>query len=104
MAGYFNDPRRAEHLTPFRVTGRTQQEVWESLGDYDLRPRLATVRVPTLVLHGEDDPIPVASAEELAMLLGTTCHVIPQCGHVPYVEAPDVFVAQLDAFLPKAAT
>lgn len=103
VAAYFHDPRRAEHLTPFRVTGRTQQEVWDSLGDYDLRPRMGGLRVPALVMHGDDDPIPVASAQALATLLGTTCHVIPQCGHVPYVEAPETFVELLDGFLPRAA-
>src|SRR5216110_1140362 len=28
VAPYFFDPARARELTPFRVTGRTQQEVW----------------------------------------------------------------------------
>ena len=40
VAPYFHDPARARDLTPFRVTGRTQQEVWASLGDFDLRARL----------------------------------------------------------------
>ena len=44
VAAYFFDPARAHDLTPFRVTGRTQQEVWSSLGDYDLRPQLAGLR------------------------------------------------------------
>ena len=44
VAPYFFDPERARELTPFRVTGRTQQEVWQSLGDFDLRPRLPELR------------------------------------------------------------
>src|SRR5918997_40030 len=32
VAPYFHNPERARDLTPFRVTGRTQQEVWASLG------------------------------------------------------------------------
>ena len=32
----FADPARARDLTPFRVTGRVQQSVWESLGEFDL--------------------------------------------------------------------
>ena len=39
VAGYFADPARARDLTPFRVTGRVQQSIWQSLGDYDLRAR-----------------------------------------------------------------
>jgi pimeloyl-ACP methyl ester carboxylesterase len=100
---YFYDPELAVNLTPFRVVGRTQQEVWASLGDYDVRPRLARLRgVPALVLHGENDPIPVASARETATLLGAELHTIARCGHVPYVEQPEVFRRTLDRFLPAS--
>jgi proline iminopeptidase len=102
VAGYFHDWRNSANLTPFRITGRTQQEVWESLGDFDLRPRLAGLALPAVVLHGEDDPIPMATVEELARLIHAPLHRIPDCGHVPYVEAPEVFTAVLDAFLPRS--
>ena len=103
VAGYFHDPAKVRDLTAFRVTGRTQQEVWESLGDYDLRPRLAALKVPAVVVHGDDDPIPVESARTLAALLGAPFHLLPACGHVPQVEAVGPFVAVLDAFLPRSA-
>ena len=101
VAGYFHDWRRAGELTPFRITGRTQQEVWESLGDFDLRPRLARLDVPAVILHGEDDPIPMDAAEELARILRAPLHRLPACGHVPYIEAPEAFTAVLGAFLPQ---
>jgi proline iminopeptidase len=93
VAGYFHDPGRAAEMTPFRVTGRTQQEVWASLGDFDLRPRLPTLAVPALVLHGDDDPIPLDTARTVAELLGAAFHVVPDCGHAPHVEAPDALGA-----------
>ena len=99
VAPYFFDPARARHLTPFRVTGRTQQEVWASLGDYDLRPALAGLAVPAIVLHGEDDLIPLETARTVAELVGAEFHALPRCGHVPYVEAFDEFVRLMDAFL-----
>lgn len=103
VAGYFHDPARARDLTPFRVTGRTQSEVWASLGDvYDLRPQLRELHVPAIVLHGEDDPIPIASARRTAEALGAKFVGLPGAGHVPYVEAHAGFVAALDAFLPRA--
>lgn len=101
VAGYFHDPSRAKDLTPFRLTGRTQQAVWDSLGDFDLRSAVSGLGVRAEVVHGEDDPIPIDTAETLAQLLGAEFHRIPRCGHVPYVEAPDQFVAALDPFLPK---
>ena len=100
VAGDFHDPAKAAGLTPFRVTGRTQQEVWDSLGDYDLRPALANLRLPAIVLHGDDDPIPVASARSIADALGAPFHLLPRCGHVPYVEAFEEFRRLLDGFLP----
>jgi len=100
VAGYFHDPERVAGMTPFRVTGRTQQEVWESLGDYDLRPALAALRLPAIVLHGDDDPIPAESARAVATALGAPFHLLAVCGHVPYVEALDEFHRLLDDFLP----
>ncbi|HET9513617.1 MAG TPA: alpha/beta hydrolase [Gemmatimonadales bacterium] len=102
VAGYFHDPDRVKDLTPFRITGRTQTEVWESLGDFDLRPRLPQIGVPAVVLHGDDDPIPLEASRILAQGLAAPLHVLPDCGHVPYVEAPDRLVELLDPFLPSA--
>lgn len=102
VAPYFFDPAQARELTAFRVTSRTQQEVWASLGDYDLRPRLAELRgIPALVMHGEDDPIPIGAARTAAELIGAAFHPLPRCGHVPYVEAPEAFVELLDRFLSR---
>lgn len=102
VAGYFHDWRRAADLTPFRITGRTQQDIWESLGDFDLRPRLGEIRAPGLVMHGDDDPIPPETAALLAKGIGASFHLLPNCGHVPYVESPEAFTALLDGFLPRA--
>jgi proline iminopeptidase len=102
VAGYFADPARASELTPFRVTGRTQDAVWQSLAGYDLRERVAGLTVPALVLHGRLDPIPLWSAEETARLLKARLEILEHSGHVPYVEAFDRFHALLDAFLPRA--
>ncbi|MEO8448251.1 MAG: alpha/beta fold hydrolase [Gemmatimonadota bacterium] len=102
VAGYFHDWRMARNLTPFRITGRTQQAVWDSLGDFDLRSRVAGLTISAVVVHGEDDPIPISTAEALAALLQAPLTPIPDCGHVPYVEAPAAFFGALDPFLPRA--
>lgn len=97
---YFADPSKVGGLTAFRVTGRTQQDVWASLGDYDLRPALARLEVPAVVLHGEEDAIPIAAARAAAAALRAPFHAIPDCGHVPHVEAPEAFAGILEPFLP----
>jgi proline iminopeptidase len=99
VAGYFADPARATDLTPFRVTGKVQQAVWQSLGDYDLSHALRAVRVPTLVLHGTHDPIPLASAAAAADALGAEFVELEACGHVPYVERPTELFAAIERFL-----
>jgi len=101
VAGYFADPDKSRDLTPFRVVGRVQQSIWESLGDFDLtRPgQLDSVRVPTLVIHGREDPIPLASSEAAAKSLHARLVILEQCGHVPYVEQPDQLFAAINAFL-----
>lgn len=103
VAPYFRDPERARDLTPFRVTGRTQDQVWRSLGDYQLTGALERVTVPALVAHGRHDPIPLETAEETARRLRAPLVVFQQSGHVPYVEETERFVTVLDAFLPRAA-
>ena len=104
VAGYFRDPRDAARLTPFRVTARTQDVVWASLGEYDLRDRLRSLPHPTpnaFVLHGTYDPIPITGSRELAQLLGAELVELP-VGHCPHVEATGEFVRVLDRFLPAA--
>ena len=104
VVGYFAHPRSAKNLTPFRVMGRHQQSVWESLGDYDLLApgMLDSVRVPTLILHGRQDPIPLASSLAAAERLNAQMVVIEDCGHVPYVEQPDALFPPIHGFLAGA--
>ena len=100
VAGYFAHPERAHDLTPFRVTGRVQQSVWESLGDFDLEPELVALRErPVLVVHGREDPIPLASSEAAAHAMEARLVVIDDCGHVPYVEQPAALFAAIEPFL-----
>jgi proline iminopeptidase len=101
VAGYFADPTRAHDLTPFRVTGRVQQSVWESLGDYDLLApgQLDSIGVPTFIAHGRQDPIPLASSEAAARAMDAQLVVIENSGHVPYVEQPEALFPPLRAFL-----
>jgi proline iminopeptidase len=105
VAGYFADPQSARDLTPFRVMARVQQSVWESLGDFDLAAdgSLASIRVPTLIVHGREDPIPLASSEEAARVMGAQLVVLENCGHVPYVEQPRALFAAIDTFLQQTS-
>jgi proline iminopeptidase len=101
VAGYFADPERARDLTPFRVTGRVQESVWASLGDVDPLPALRGLRLPSLVVHGRQDPIPLGSSEAVAEALGAERRWLDDCGHVPYVEQPGPLFAAVRDFLDR---
>ncbi|HEY2806090.1 MAG TPA: alpha/beta hydrolase, partial [Gemmatimonadales bacterium] len=61
-----------------------------------------SVRVPTLILHGRWDPVPVAASETLASLLPDARLVVfEDSGHALYAEETDRFVQVLDEFLPS---
>ncbi|MDD5309084.1 MAG: alpha/beta fold hydrolase [Deltaproteobacteria bacterium] len=57
---------------------------------FDARQKLAGIKCPTLVVHGdEDEVIPLARAEELARgIPGSVLHVLAGVGHMPQLEAP----------------
>jgi len=101
VAGYFADPRQARDLTPFRVVGRTQQSVWDSLADFDLTRKgmLESVQVPTLIIHGRQDPIPLESSRAAAAALDARLVILEDCGHVPYVEQPTHLFDAIEEFL-----
>jgi pimeloyl-ACP methyl ester carboxylesterase len=67
-------------------------------------PRLASMKVPTLVLVGEHD-IPDVHAHAGAIAAGiphARRDVLPGCGHVAYLEQPDALVARVLPFLQSA--
>lgn len=69
----------------------------------DQRDRAGTIRVPTLVLVGDEDGItPPALSEELAALVpGAALQVITGSGHLANLEQPDTFNAAIEAFLSR---
>lgn len=106
VMGYFKNPSDAVRLTPFRVVARTQKAVWDSLGNWDLRPELEALASrfplpPSRIVHGTSDPIPIASSREISRI--TSADLIPlDCGHCPHVEVTSDLVRALDEFLPRA--
>ena len=62
-----------------------------SMGDPDLLPRLATVRVPVLVVWGAADRVvDVDYGRAYADAFGGEFVVVERAGHLPFVERPEV--------------
>jgi proline iminopeptidase len=75
-------------------------QINESRGDWDWRPLLGQLNIPILIIHGDKDPIPMASAEEWAGYLpNAKLLAIHRAGHFPWLEQPDEFYPAVDAFL-----
>ena len=70
-------------------------KVWESglFQQIDLRPILGQVRAPTLVVAGELDVIcgPAQARPIAEALPNATLAIIPDCGHMPSMESPELF-------------
>ena len=83
-----------------RNSSNINRSIMSGLAAFDLRPQLAAIKVPTLVIHGVSDPIPMASAREWAASLSDgRLLVIEQSGHFPFVERPEAFFPAATAFL-----
>ena len=70
---------------------------------FDLLPELADLNVPTLVLHGDHDFVPVSIAHHIAAALPRArLAVLPACGHFAYLEASEAVHAEVAAFIRDA--
>jgi 3-oxoadipate enol-lactonase len=73
----------------------------DALATLDLRPELAKVKVPVLVLVGEhDEATPPPMSHELAAgLPQALLKIIPGCAHVPQLQSPRLFLDTIGDFL-----
>jgi pimeloyl-ACP methyl ester carboxylesterase len=67
----------------------------------DVRERARDVRVPTLLVWGERDPLvpPELAGEWQRAIPHARLVLLPHTGHVPMVEQPRAFAAALEEFL-----
>jgi proline iminopeptidase len=86
LRAHFTD---ASVLTARAIEQRLYDESWGSDG-YDLIPKLRALQIPTLVLHGEHDLVPVALAARIVEAIPRgRLVVLEDCGHFAYLESPD---------------
>lgn len=67
-----------------------------------LFPKLKTLMVPTFILHGKQDIVPLWIAQEIKDAIPQSeIVVLEDCDHFPYIEQPFLFFDQLNNFLDK---
>jgi len=85
-------------LTARAIEERLYDDTWNSEA-YDLVPKLRQLDIPTLVVHGEHDFVPVELAARIAEAMPRgRLVVLPECGHFPYLETPEAFHDCVAAF------
>lgn len=68
----------------------------------DLLPKLASLQIPSLVIHGRQDIVPYWIAEEIAAAIPNALLVLlDHCGHFPYIEHPKKLFTTIREFLFK---
>jgi proline iminopeptidase len=80
------------------IEARLMNDTWSS-PDYDLLPKLKSLRIPTLVISGDHEFIPAATAEHITQAVPNAHMVtLKDCGHFSYLECPAAVREQIDAF------
>ena len=81
------------------IEQRLYDETWRA-EDYDLLTRLEQLHVPTLLIHGDADFIPVELARHVAEAIPGAClEVLADCGHFAFLDQPDVTYRAITRFL-----
>jgi len=88
--------RESRRLTPLEL-GRRLKDILAT----DLLPKLPSLKVPTLIVHGGRDlVVPLSSAQDVASRIpNARLEIIPGAAHLPYMSHPDEFNRLVRDFL-----
>lgn len=95
-----SDECKCENEMPENVTFQINA-IFASIGEWNWMERIQDLGVPVLTIHGIKDPsCPIdGSRFWVSSLRNARILVIPNAGHMPFVEDPDLFYSAVDAFL-----
>jgi proline iminopeptidase len=85
------------------------REMWGSHGEFvidgnltsvEYGDRLSSIHVPTLITVGDHDECDPSLARYMSdKIIGSKLAVMPQSGHMTFVDQPDLFIRTVDGFL-----
>jgi proline iminopeptidase len=79
---------------------KTNPATFGSLGDWNWTADLGRVSAPTLIIHGEEDAIPMAMVSEWVTALPNARILrLPHTAHFPHAEQPAIVFPAIEAFL-----
>jgi L-proline amide hydrolase len=86
----------------YTMNGPSEFFVIGTLKDWSIADRLGEIRVPTLIISGEDDEVTPDTMRLVADGIPNAEWVLlPGCSHIASAEEPGIFMATIDAFLDK---
>ena len=98
-------------ITGGNISWDLYREMWGSHGEYvvdgnlksvEYTERLASIKVPTLILVGDHDECDPSLSEAMhAKIAGSRMVVLPKAGHMTFVDQTKMFVEAVDGFLNK---
>jgi proline iminopeptidase len=78
----------------------TNAATFGSLGDWNWLDALKNVKAPVLIIHGEEDAIPMEMVVEWTTALPNARLVrLPKTAHFPHAERPKIVFAEIEKFL-----
>lgn len=91
------------------ISWEVYRQMWGSHGEFvvdgnlvsvEYLDRLSTIKVPTLIVVGDHDQSdPAMSKEMQARIAGSKLVILPNSGHMTFVDQPEAFLKAVDAFL-----
>ena len=92
---YFYDRKKAlemaMELNPNDYNFRVPPAFLQAEGKYDIRPKLKSITAPVLLLQGRQDLAGEANVcEAHALIRNSTLAFIDKCGHMPWLEQPEL--------------
>lgn len=104
---YLDDPLKIWELSLKRTehsakSGERVRHLIRSQPQEDLFPRLRELRIPSLILHGEEDVVLIWTAEKISQAIPHAKLIrLRNCGHFPYMEKPEETFMAIREFLKK---
>jgi len=84
----------------YRQFANTPPVTFESLGDWDWTAKLASVPAPVLIIHGEEDAIPMTMVREWTTAFPHARMIeVPNAAHFPHAEQPAIVFDAIENFL-----
>ena len=101
MSAGFHSQGKEGIVKAWAIEERLYRDTWSTPG-YDLLPRVRELRIPTLVIVGDEDFIPTQIAAEIAQAVPHATLVrLRECGHFAYMECGTDVRRAIDEFFQR---